>query len=131
MAAQRAVVNGSIDTPPPAIYPNYWVRGGVEADLPELHLRTAAQVRWDGARTASQSNVLLNNNRPVPAARVRARRRDRVDRWPSARCAPAPRSNVSLRAQNLLDDRHPQPGFGGMDPPGFGRVIMLQLGYTH
>jgi len=130
LAAQRALVNGSIDTPPPAIYPNYWVRGGVEADLPDLGLRTAAQIRWDGARTASQSNVLLNNNRPyqLPAyAHVDVT----VSTLAFRPLRAGPEVNVSLRAQNLLDDRHPQPGFGGMDPPGWGRVIMMQVGYTH
>jgi outer membrane receptor protein involved in Fe transport len=130
VAAQREVVNGSIDTPPPAIYPNYWVRGGVEADLPDLHLRTAVQVRWDSARTASQSNVLLNNNRPyqLPAyAHVDVT----VSTLALRPLRGGPEVNVSLRAQNLLDDRKPQPGFGGMDPPGLGRVIMMQVGYTH
>ena len=130
VAAQRAVVNSSIDTAPPAIYPNYWFRGGVEADLPELHLRTAAQLRWDGARTASQSNVLLNNNRTY-ALPAYAHLDVTVSSLAFRPLRAGPEVNVSLRAQNLLDDRHPQPGFGGMDPPGFGRVIMLQLGYSH
>ena len=129
-AIQRAVVRGSIDTPPPASYPNYWFRGGIEADLSELYLRAAAQVRWDGARTASQSNVLLNNSQPyqLPAyAHVDVTLSTLAFRPLRA----GPEINVSLHAQNLLDDRRPQPGFGGMDPPGFGRVVLLQVGYTH
>ena len=129
-AFQRALIDGSIDTPPPAIYPNYWLRGGVEADLPELHLRLAAQARWIGARTGSQSNVLLNNNRPyelAPYARVDLAISSLAFRPLRA----GPEINLALRAQNLLDDRHPTPGFGGMDPPSFGRVILFQLGYSH
>jgi iron complex outermembrane receptor protein len=129
-AAQRTLLAGSLDTPPPSMYPNYWFRGGVEADFPELRLRMAAQVRWVGARTASQSNVLLTNNRPYELPSFA-----QVDLTVSSLAfrplRAGPEVNLALRAQNLLDQRHPVPGFGGMDLPSPGRVIMLDVGYAH
>jgi hypothetical protein len=74
--------------------------------------------------------VLLNNNRSYelpPYAHVDVT----VSSLALRPLRAGPEVNVSLRAQNLLDDRHPQPGFGGMDPPGLGRVILVQLGYSH
>jgi outer membrane receptor protein involved in Fe transport len=129
-AAQRTLVSGSLDSRPPALYPNYWFRGGAEVAVPELHLRTVAQLRWVGARSASQSNILLNNNRPyqlpaIPSLDVTISSMA----WRPVRSGPE--VAVMLRAQNLLDDRKPVPGFGGMDPPSLGRVTMLQVGYTH
>lgn len=129
-AAQRTLVAGSLDTPPPALYPNYWFRGGVEVDVPEARLRTVAQLRWVGSRGASQSNVLLNNNGPyqlpaIPSLDVTIS----SAAWRPFRAGPE--VTLMLRAQNLLDDRKPVPGFGGMDPPSLGRVMMIELGYAH
>ena len=42
-----------------------------------------------------------------------------------------PEVTLMLRAENLLDDRNPVPGFGGMDPPSLGRQVMFEVGYTH
>lgn len=129
-ALQRTLVNGSIDTPPPPLYANYWLRGGVEADIPELHLRATAQARWISGRTSSQSNILLNNNRPyqLPAyARVDLTLASAAWRPFNA----GPEVTLMLRAQNLLDDRRSVPGFGGMDLPSLGRLMLFEVGYTH
>jgi outer membrane receptor protein involved in Fe transport len=126
---QRTLAGGSIDTPPPSLYPNLWLRAGAETDVPELHVRATAQVRWIGARGASQGNILLNNNRPYQLAGYA-----RVDLTLASTgwrpIAAGPEVQVMLRAQNLLDDRHSLPGFGGMDLPSLGRAVMIEIGYT-
>jgi hypothetical protein len=128
--AQRAVVNGALDAVPPPLAPSYWLRGGIEADVPEAHLRSAAQVRWVGPRGSSQSNTLLNNNTPyqLPAFAEVDAALSTVGWRP---LHPGPEVVVTLRGKNLLDNQRPVPGFGGLDVPALGRVAMLELGIAH
>lgn len=128
-AVQRAPATWALDAEPPPLYPNYWLRGGVEVEAPDAHVRSAVQVRWVGPRTASDSNVLLDNltSYQLPGfAEVDAA--VSTVGWRPFR--PGPELTLALRVKNLLDNRRPVPGFGGMDIPALGRVAMLELGYA-
>jgi len=111
-------------TPPP-LYPCYRVSGGAHWELPQLHVALGANVTGTGERGSSQSNTFLNNDVPysLPAyARV-----DASISTLGVRVLGAVETVLAVTVHNALDDRTPEPGFGGLDVPTLGRLTMLEL----
>ncbi|MCY1022920.1 TonB-dependent receptor plug domain-containing protein [Pyxidicoccus sp. MSG2] len=77
--------------------------------------------RYVGARRASRGNVLLANTPYLfdPYALVSA---IWMYEWKHAR--------VHLQVNNLLDSRYAEPGYNGVDLPGFGREATLGFTWT-
>ena len=123
---QQTFLGGAPSLGPPPLYPNEFGRVGMEVSFPLQHLLGTVQARVVGPRGASDSNVYLNNNQAytlAPYASVDLAV-SVVDLHPfGSRSVTRVRVSVS----NLLDDRHFEPGSGGIDIPNLGRAFSLEL----
>jgi outer membrane receptor for ferrienterochelin and colicins len=123
---QRAIVNGSLDSHPPASYPNAFGVLGADLAAPELYFRVNAELRMVSARGATQGNVTLNNGQSytLPSygmlgATISSAGLHLLGRSTETR--------LLVGARNLLDVRFSEPGYGGFDYPILGRVVFLEL----
>jgi outer membrane receptor protein involved in Fe transport len=113
---------------PPAFIPARWAMAGLRATVPSPRLTFDATWRIVGERGASQSNIFLNNGQSYALPGYQ-----QVDLAATATFNPLgkgydTRAFVSVR--NILDERHSEPGFGGIDVPSLGRTFQLALSQT-
>ncbi len=114
-----------IEGPAPQ-YPNVMATAGLSARAPALHLSGNLHLRYVGARAASQSNILRNNEKAyeLPAYAT-------VDVTIQSAgwylLGDGAETQARLHVRNLLDNHYSEPGFGGFDIPSLGRMIMLEL----
>ena len=120
---EQAVVVGDSDVDQP-MFPPYQVHLIADYTLPVLGLRLSPEVSWVSARTASQSNALLNAGAyELPAYVYTAVSLS----MPEQRLIGDRPTAVSLRVSNLLDTRYAEPGFAGIDIPALGRTVFLTI----
>jgi outer membrane receptor protein involved in Fe transport len=122
---QQALEDGRLESAPPESFPNLFGLLGADLDLPEAYLRTNAELRWVSERGASRSNVWLNNDRSytLPAyGLVNLTVSTLGVRWLGDRTE----TRFAVGARNLLDTRYSDPGYGGFDTPGLGRVLFAE-----
>jgi iron complex outermembrane receptor protein len=123
---QRTIAGGSLDSRPPASYPNAFGVLSANLAVPELYFRTNAELRMVSARGATQGNVSLNNGQfyTLPSygmlnATISSTGLHFLGRSTETR--------VLVGARNLLGVRFSEPGYGGFDYPILGRVIFMEL----
>lgn len=111
---------------PPPLFPTASFGAGLTVDVPEVFLSATARVRGASRRGASQSNVLLNNDRPYALDAYAL-----VDLSLRTKglepLGPGRETRLQVTVRNLLDTRWSEPGFGGLDIPMLGRTFMLEL----
>lgn len=123
---QQTLLEGELIETAPQLYPNAKGRVGTHIDVSEAHLNLSAQLRYAGPRGGSQSNVLLNNAEPYELpAYVEADVTLSTD--PIELLGPQYGTTFLLSAQNLLNTRYNEPGFGGVDVPAIGRTVLLEI----
>jgi iron complex outermembrane receptor protein len=107
-------------------YPAAQALAGLDADIPELRLRTSARLRVVGPRGASQSNVLHNNGKPYELPGYASLDLSATSSgWrPFGGDAEV---QLQLTVTNALDARYHEPGFGGLDLPNVGRGVFLDV----
>lgn len=127
-ALEDRVVIGVVDPEQP-LFPTFQAHLLVEWELPVLQrfdLRVTPEVSYVSPRTASQSNVLENGSPyQLPAYVYTA-----LTLSMRTPIATGSWIDLSLRGTNLLDEQHPEPGFGGIDLPSLGRTVFLQAAVT-
>jgi hypothetical protein len=123
---QRTIMDGSLESQPPASYPNALGLLGAELAVPELHSNLNAELRWVSARGASQANTTINNGQSysLPAYSLLNATISVVGLH---LLGPGAETRLLIRARNLLDVRFSEPGYAGFDSPSLGRVFALEL----
>src|SRR5262249_18707185 len=92
--------------------------------LPWWGLKFSAEASYIGARSASQSNVVLKSTPyelpgyPYLAAVISTQGR---------RILPNRDTNLALRVSNLINYGWVEPGFGGVDVPAQGITVFLTV----
>ena len=117
---------GHLSLTPPALYPAVSGTGGMNLDLSKYFLRGNAQVRVVGARSASQSNILLNSNSRyelAPYAMIDAALSSAGLYLLGAKRE----ARFTLSLRNLLGTLVSDPGFVGFDIPLPGRTVLLEI----
>jgi outer membrane receptor protein involved in Fe transport len=110
---------------PPALVPAVWGLIGLRATVPQPHLTFDATWRGVGERGASAPNIFLNSGQSyaLPAYQ-------QFDLAATATFIPLGKGHdtrVQFAVRNVLDQRHNEPGFGGIDIPSLGRTFQLGL----
>ena len=114
---------------PPALVPAFWGMVGLRATIPQPHVTFDATWRGVGERGASGSNIFFNSGRSyaLPAYQ-------QFDLAATATATPLGKgheTHVMIGCRNLLDERHSEPGFGGIDIPTMGRTFQLGLSQSY
>lgn len=105
-------------------YPDHWLSGQLDLDLPEVYLHLGTVGTLVGDRGASQANIYQNNNRPYTLPGY--------FRWDVAVASTGlqlidglTETKFTLSVQNVLNEKHSEPGYDGFDVPATGRVSYL------
>jgi iron complex outermembrane receptor protein len=128
LAVQREVDPPDGRSGPPPLYPDVFGTVGVDVDVEvaDWALLGNANLRWVGARGASNSNILYNNNERYtlpPYAEIDLT----LSTAALQLFGDGSTTTVVASVRNLLDDRHAEPGFGGFDVPNVGRLLWVEL----
>ncbi|MFH1811161.1 MAG: TonB-dependent receptor [Pseudomonadota bacterium] len=107
------------------LYPPAIANGGLRYTLPWLPLRAGVEVSAASRRRASATNILAAGRDYYLPATVQLGASVGTAGWHLF--APTKETAITFIARNLLDDRGPDPGFGGVDYPLVGRSFVLQL----
>jgi outer membrane receptor protein involved in Fe transport len=125
----RSIVAGRISAAPPAGFPNVTGSLGTNVDLTRWYLRGNAELRYTSSRGASEANVLVNDQRPYTLAPY-----VQADLTLSTTDLHPLGADTETRflggVRNLLDTRFSEPGYGGFDTPGLGRMLFLEVRQT-
>ena len=102
------------------------VAGGLQVKVPELFAQINMQLKWVGERGASQSNIYLNNDvyyslPPYFTADLM------LASFGLYLLNPYAETKIYASIVNLLDERHSEPGFGGLDVPTLGRQFWVGI----
>jgi iron complex outermembrane receptor protein len=119
------VAEGGIERQPPPLYPGYRFGSTVNLALPRAYLNINGRLVRVGERGASQSNVYLNNDTPYTLPPYTAI--DLSVATLGLNFLGGAQTTIALTVRNLLDSRHSEPGFGGFDLPGLGRLFIFEL----
>lgn len=107
------------------LYPEHVLRASVTAPIERLYLQLYVSAGYVSERRASDTSILANNRR-VYTLRAWAP----VDVALSShnvRLLGKRETKVMLKVTDVLNQRAPEPGFGGADVPALGRQWMLSL----
>ena len=92
--------------------------------MPRWYLRVNAETRYVGARGASGANVVVNNQEPYNLPSY-----TQTDLTLSINPHPfgvGTETTVMVGVRNLFDVRFSEPGYGGFDIPGMGRLVFVE-----
>jgi iron complex outermembrane receptor protein len=125
---QRGLVDGLLAANDSPEYPTAFGTAGADLDL-LWGLRLNGQVRWASARGASQSNILLNNEKAysLPAYATTNLTLTTVG-WHLL--GNKPETRLALSVRNAFDEHHFEPGYGGYDTPSLGRMWFAEIRQT-
>jgi outer membrane receptor protein involved in Fe transport len=114
---------------PPALVPAVWGMVGLRATVPNPHLTFDATWRGVGERGASGSNIFFNSGRSyaLPAYQ----QFDLAGTFTVSALGKGHDTRMMFAVRNLLDERHSEPGFGGIDIPTMGRTFQLGLSQSY
>jgi outer membrane receptor protein involved in Fe transport len=107
-------------------YPALTALGGMEVRGRELPLALRAEVLYAAARNGSQTNVLFNNGQDYelpPYADINLT----LSTQNLHLVSQEGETRLLLRVDNLLDERHSEPGELGFDLPTLGRTALFEL----
>jgi outer membrane receptor protein involved in Fe transport len=124
----RSIADQGPHVPPPFV-PLFWAMAGLRATVPSPHLTFDASWRIVGERGASQDNIFLNNNQSYALPGYQ-----QFDLAATAAFSPLGKGHdtrVVFAVRNLLDERHSEPGFRGIDVPSMGRIFQLGLSQAY
>ncbi|MHB8878394.1 MAG: TonB-dependent receptor plug domain-containing protein, partial [Myxococcaceae bacterium] len=116
---------GGLSIEPLPLFPMYSGLVGLDVELPETHLRLNAHLRLVGPRGASQSNVLLNNDRAYSLPGYVALNVSVATS--GLQLAPGLRTDLLFALQNLALPSYSDPGFGGIDVPNPGWALLASV----
>jgi iron complex outermembrane receptor protein len=121
----RGVEGGTLSTRPPPGSPATTATLGGNLDLPRWRLRVNTETRFIGARGGSQTNVFVNNQEAytLPAYM-------QTDLTVSSNLhlfGPGTETTFLAGARNLFGVRFSEPGYGGFDIPGMGRLLFVEV----
>jgi iron complex outermembrane receptor protein len=120
----RGIVGGEISDQPPSGFPSATASIGANVDVPRWNLRLNTETRYVAARGASQANVAVNNQEPYALPSY-----TQTDLTLSINLHPlgvGTETILLLGARNLFDVRFSEPGYGGFDIPGMGRLLFVE-----
>ena len=120
----RDVVDGRLSDRPPSAFPGATASIGGNLDVPRWNLRVNAETRYVAARGASQANVVVNNQEPYALPSY-----TKTDLTLSVNPHPlgvGTETTLMIGVRNLFDVRFSEPGYGGFDIPGIGRLVFVE-----
>jgi outer membrane receptor protein involved in Fe transport len=120
----RDIVAGQISDQPPSGFPSATASIGANVDVPRWNLRFNTETRYAAARGASQANVVVNNQEPYTLPSY-----TQTDLTLSINLHPlgvGTETTLLLGVRNLFDVRFSEPGYGGFDIPGMGRISFIE-----
>ncbi|HEY3452912.1 MAG TPA: TonB-dependent receptor plug domain-containing protein [Myxococcales bacterium] len=120
-----AVVDGYVQTNPPPSYPAYRVGAELNAAVPKAYLGGNVRLAQIGPRGATQSNAYLNDDTPYSLPGYTSL--DVSVSTLGLRFLGGAQTALAISCKNLLDERHSEPGFGGLDVPTLGRLFAFEL----
>jgi outer membrane receptor protein involved in Fe transport len=114
---------------PPSLYPRFFGYAGADVELLPATLFGNAELRWAGARGASQAHYYLNDSEGYTLPGYQA-----LDLTLSTGALPLLEPECGTRllvsVRNLLGADWFEPGYGGADIPQLGRTLLIQLRQT-
>jgi outer membrane receptor protein involved in Fe transport len=120
---------GALTLDPVPSHPAVRATLGLDVDLADYYLQANVQLRWVGERGATQGNAFLNNDTPytLPSYSELDFSLSTVGWHPLGETT---ETRLHFGVENVLDKRHSEPGYGGLDLPGLGRTVRFQLQQT-
>ena len=112
-----------------AVRPRLLDDAGPARQHPAPRITFDASWRYVGERGASQGNIFLNSSRSYALAAYQ-----QLDLATTASFAPLGKGHdtrLLFAVRNVLDERHSEPGFGGIDVPSLGRTFQLTLSQAY
>jgi outer membrane receptor protein involved in Fe transport len=114
---------------PPPEFPSYTIYSGLTTRLPEAYMAIDVTSRIVGPRTASQSNILLNNRGvyELPTYATFDLTLTSLDIFLFGEQA---ETRILAGVKNIFDARYSYTGQGGFDIPSVGRQLFFRLSQT-
>jgi len=112
---------------PPSLVPAFWAMAGLRATVPSPRLTFDATWRGVGERGASTGNIFLNSGTSYALPGYYKQFDLAATATLSAFGGKGHDTRVTFAIRNLLDQKHNEPGFGGIDIPSLGRIFQLGL----
>jgi outer membrane receptor for ferrienterochelin and colicins len=120
----RNIVDGRLSEQPPSAFPGATAAVGGNLDLPRWYLRLNTETRYVAARGASGANVVVNNQELYSLPSY-----TQTDLTLSFNPHPfgvGTETTLMVGVRNLFDVTFSEPGYGGFDIPGMGRLVFLE-----
>lgn len=120
----RSIVGGTLSDEPPSGFPGATATLGGTFDVPRWDVRLNAETRYVAARGASQTNIVANNQESyhLPAYT----KTDLTLSTGFHLFGPGTQTTLLVGVRNLFGVRFSEPGYGGFDIPGFGRLMFVE-----